>query len=463
MSTLYSDFVKYAKDNNLIEDDDIIVVACSGGIDSIVLLHLIHKFSKTNPIKVKTAHFNHSLRGEDSDADERFVKEIAEELKIPFFSKKEDVLVFAEKENLSIQEAARILRYRFLVGISEKHKAKIATGHNKDDQIETIFYNFLKGYGLYSLSGIPVQRDNIIRPILFAQREDIEKYVEKNKLLYRLDKSNLQPKYIRNKIRLKLFPLIEKEYVQNFKNNIYDLGAEIEEVKEFIENKVKTAFENSTEKRNKNIVILNVDKFSKYFSLVRKRLIYYILVEVLKVKKRISDKFLSEAEVLILNAKPGRRIEINSSVEIIKNRNAAVFAKSSFYDFCIEFKPGENIEAGFFKIESKKFKEFDLKKTFDDFDEVVDLDKLPSDLVVRNWRYGDYIIPFSKNTPQKVKKIFTDYKISKIDKKRIPLLVSGKEVFWIPGIKISEKIRITEHTHSALGLNYRYDWIIRSI
>ena len=306
MDKLFSDFVEFIERNKLIVKNDSIVLACSGGVDSTVLLHLLYKLKENFEFVLTVAHFNHSLRGEDSDGDEKFVKDLAYRLNLPFYSSKEDVKKYSDNSNLSIQEGARILRYRFLQEICKKFRiAKIATGHNIDDKIETIFYHLLKGYGLYSLCGIPEKRDNVIRPLIFAGRKEIEIYAAKNKIEHRIDKSNFEAKYLRNKIRLRLFPEIKDFYVKDFQKNILSLGSEADETVSFIDYHVKKAFDESVIKKKESILLLQNELFKSYFSVVRKRLIYYILIYKFRIAEKLGSGILKEIENLILNGRTG--------------------------------------------------------------------------------------------------------------------------------------------------------------
>ena len=200
-------FKQFIEKKQLYSPGDKIFVAVSGGIDSVVLLDLFHK---TN-FQIAVAHCNFSLRGTESDEDEKFVAGLAKNYNIDFFVKKFNTKKFSKENGLNIQEAARKLRYDWFNSIAEKHNFdKIAVAHHFDDQAETFFINLFRGSGVSGLRGMPIKRDNIIRPLLFARRAEIEKYAAENKLSFREDSSNFSDKYLRNRIRHNLLPEIEK-------------------------------------------------------------------------------------------------------------------------------------------------------------------------------------------------------------------------------------------------------------
>ena len=200
-------FQRFITTNHLCTTEDKILIAVSGGIDSIVMLDLFYRAGYSFGI----AHCNFNLRAEESDQDEVFVKGLAEKYNVEYHVKSCDASVYAEKSKCSIQEAARELRYQWFdeLCLLEGYK-KIAIAQHTDDQVETFFINLLRGSGVAGLKGIPVKRDLIIRPILFAERSDIERYVKNEKLAYREDSSNLSNKYLRNQIRHKLLPELKK-------------------------------------------------------------------------------------------------------------------------------------------------------------------------------------------------------------------------------------------------------------
>ena len=204
---MIDDFHHYISHYNLCDKNDRILLAVSGGIDSVVMLDLFYRAK----YKIAIAHCNFQLRANDSDEDEQFVKKLGEKYGVEVFTKRFETNTYALSNNLSTQVAARELRYTWFEELrKETSFDQVAVAHNEDDKVETFFINLSRGSGLKGLKGIPLKRDKIIRPVLFASREKIVAYAKKSKLVFRDDSSNKEDKYLRNKIRLNLIPELEK-------------------------------------------------------------------------------------------------------------------------------------------------------------------------------------------------------------------------------------------------------------
>jgi len=203
---LYSRFKKFALENKLLGKGDKVVVACSGGPDSVCLIHLLHSLAGELQLKLIVAHFNHKLRGREADADEMFVSNLAKNLGLKFVSSSP-----SKGEQIKNEEEARILRYKFLEKAREQGRADwIATAHNKNDVAETVLLNLTRGTGIRGLGGIPLRRDRVIRPLLFAEKSEIRGYLKENHLSFRFDKSNQSLDHSRNIMRHKIIPLLQK-------------------------------------------------------------------------------------------------------------------------------------------------------------------------------------------------------------------------------------------------------------
>ena len=236
---IYETVINFIKKHNLIENNSKLLIALSGGPDSVFALHFFHQFKNKYKAELIAAHVNHNLRGNDSEQDQIFCEKICSELKIPIFIKSVEVEKFARKNNQSVEEAARNLRYNFFEEISNQEKVDyIITAHNSDDNTETILLNLIKGTGLSGLSGIPVKRGKIVRPILSLSKKEIVEFLELNKINFRIDKSNYENDFERNKLRNIVIPEIEKinpslnSTLRKFSNNIfwYDIRSECRQI-----------------------------------------------------------------------------------------------------------------------------------------------------------------------------------------------------------------------------------------
>lgn len=201
--------IRFIYENKLINSKDKVLIALSGGPDSVFLLHFFNKFRKKYKIEIGAVHINHLLRGKNSDRDELFCKTICEELLIPFYKLKKNVSSFSKMNKISIEIAGRKIRYEYFNKISKLYNYnKIATAHNADDNTETVLLNLIKGAGLKGIAGIPVNRNNIIRPILCLTKKEILEYLDANRFEFRIDESNLTNEYERNFIRNEVIPLL---------------------------------------------------------------------------------------------------------------------------------------------------------------------------------------------------------------------------------------------------------------
>ncbi|HPB34672.1 MAG TPA: tRNA lysidine(34) synthetase TilS, partial [Caldisericia bacterium] len=261
---------KNISENSIIDEKDRILVGLSGGPDSIFLLYILHNYFNNQLI---IAHINHKLRGVDSDLDEKFVRTISQKLKIPLYVIREDIRKLSNENKKSIEEVGREVRFSFFdKTLKVENFNKIALGHNLDDNVETILINFIKGSGTKGLIGIPEKRDNIIHPIINIKKEEILKFLEENKIEYRVDKTNFEIDFLRNKVRNYLLPIIEKEFNKNFKEKILSLSNILKVEDRFLDNLVENIKNDLIEFEDDFIKIDN-KKFQKLDLSLKRRLI----------------------------------------------------------------------------------------------------------------------------------------------------------------------------------------------
>lgn len=240
-------FQKLIEEEKLVEENDKILVALSGGPDSVALLRLLLEIKDKYKIELGLCHINHMLRGENSDGDEEFCKRLSQYYKIPFYSLRANIEAYGKEKKIGLEEAGREIRYEFFNRISTQNSYnKIALAHNLDDNVETFLFRLIRGTGINGLKGIPVKRDKIIRPLLNTKKSDILDYLSNINQEYRIDESNNEKVYSRNKIRLDLIPYIEKEFNPNFKESITSLinDFSFEEDFEILDNKLEIEYLN---------------------------------------------------------------------------------------------------------------------------------------------------------------------------------------------------------------------------
>lgn len=272
---------------NLIQSGDKIVLAVSGGPDSLFMLNILNKLKTKMNFEIVVCHVNHMIREEASE-DERFVKNYCKEIGIECYIKRIDVKEYANINKIGTEEAGRIVRYDFFEEILNKTNSnKIAVAHNRNDKVETIIMNLLRGTGILGLKGIEPIRDNkYIRPIIEIERKDIEKYCEENKLNPRIDKTNFENTYTRNKIRNIIIPYIEKEFNPNIVEGISRLSEIASEEDEFLSVYTESIFNEILISKKDNEIILNLKEFNKQDKVIKKRLVLYTITKLMGTSLR---------------------------------------------------------------------------------------------------------------------------------------------------------------------------------
>lgn len=408
------------------------LLAVSGGVDSMVLLNL---FTVSN-INFSVAHCNFSLRGKDSDEDEKFVKSICDKLGINFFVKKFSTKKTAFDEKISIQMAARELRYRWFNDLVNKNKIdNIVTAHHFNDNIETVLFNIARGTGISGLKGIEKKQNRLIRPLLNFTKNQVLDYANKNKIEFREDLSNEDEKYKRNKIRKSIIPefqnvnpgFIESMYstIENFKSaeNIY---------LKFIENEKKRCTDYFDE-------VLKID-----IGLLRKSIEpKTVLFEIIKEFGFIDIDSIFN----VIDAGSGKSF-YSKKYFLVKNRNKLCISKL-IKDKIIEISKEKNSIKDPIKMSLKFVDNFKLNEIKNKKVAVLNYDKLEFPLTIRNWKEGDWFIPSGMKGKKKLSDYFIDNKFSLIEKKRCFVLCSNKDIVWIVGHRIDERYKFVDGLEKA--------------
>lgn len=284
---------------NLINKGDKIVLGVSGGPDSLSMLNVLNKFKNDLGFEIVVAHVNHMIRKE-ADDEEKFVEDFCKKINVEFFSKRINVLEYANNRKISTEEAGRALRYEFFDEILEKTNSnKIAIAHNLNDKIETILMHILRGSGVNGLIGIKPKRDNkYIRPLIDTKRETIEKYCEENKLNPCIDKSNFENIYLRNKIRNIIIPYIKQEFNPNIIESINRLSNVVEMENDYFHKKTVEFYNQILIKHEKNLILLDLKKFNAYEEVFKSRILMYAIQRVKGDANGIEKKHLDDIIML---------------------------------------------------------------------------------------------------------------------------------------------------------------------
>ena len=421
---LFREILKVNKKYNLIENNDIIVVGFSGGPDSVFLVEMLKKLQNFINFKIYLVHINHLLRGKDAVSDENFSFEYAKKNNLEIFIKKIPVKEIAKEVGKTLEEVGREERYKFFSEIYKKVGAnKIATAHNKDDQIETFLFRLIRGASLQGLEGIKIKNNNIIRPISEIYKKDILNYLNKNEIQYKIDKTNFENEFTRNSIRLDLIPFIEKRYNIKFKEKIFSL---IEEIRE---NNQNNSLNLSDFIDSKNRIILEKIKFLSNFN---KRNLLGIFLN--KKNITVNRNKIDEIESLI-RSNGTKKIDMNKNYRIVKDYTYLYIEEKKencpINNRTVKLKiPSKQIFDNF-KISVNVVENLNIPKQKNQYL----LDALYNDIIeVRYRKEGDRIFLGEKHS-KKIKEIFIDQKIPKDIRDRLPIFLYNDTIFWIYNVK----------------------------
>ena len=412
-----------------------VLVAISGGMDSVVLANLCHQLK----FNFALAHCNFNLRGSESDTDEEFVLQLAEALDMEVFVENFDTTAYAEEHKLSIQMAARELRYDWFQELSEQLNFDyIVTAHHADDNLETFLINLTRGTGLDGLTGIPEINGNIVRPLLPFSRQTLEAYAAENELKWRNDSSNASTKYLRNKLRHDVIPVlkdINKNLLQNFQTTLDNLNDTADIVEESLNAVLKRA-------------IISIDNSEIRFKVAE--------FKKLNNPKAYLHEFLKDYgfsewnDVLnLLDAQSGKQV-FSSSYRLLKDRDILILTELTSEDnnqfISISKKDAKMaLPIGVLCIE-------EVSKIENTHSNIiyVDKSKLKFPLSVRKWQEGDYFFPLGMKGKKKLSKYFKDEKLSLIDKENSWLLCSEDSILWVIGKRADDRFKVTENTKQIL-------------
>ena len=421
---LFREILNINKKYNLIENNDTIVVGFSGGPDSVFLVEMLKKLQCFFNFKIYLVHINHLLRGEDADSDENFSFEYAKKNHLEIFIKRIPVKEIAKEVGKTLEEVGREERYKFFSEIYEKVGAtKIATAHNKDDQIETFLFRLIRGASLQGLEGIKIKNNNIIRPISEIYKKDILEYLNKNEIQYKIDKTNFENEFTRNSIRLNLIPFIEERYNIKFKDKIFSL---IEEIRENNQNN-SLNLSNYTDSENR--IILEKIKFLSDFD-KKKLLSLFLNQKNIEVNRNKIDEINS-----LIKSNGTKKIDLDKSYRIVKDYTHLYIEEKkenfTIVNRVVKLKiPSEQIFDDF-KISVNILKNLDIPKKKNQYL----LDALYNDIIeVRYRKEGDRIFLDEKHS-KKIKEVFIDQKISKDMRDRLPIFLYNNKIFWIYNVK----------------------------
>ncbi len=450
MKKLEQKVLRFIEQNKLISAGDKILVAFSGGPDSVFALHFLEKFKRKYKIDLRAVHFNHRLRGKESDADEIFSKEFCKNRSIPFEVIKLKVKSFSKKNKISIEEAARNLRYNNLQQLAEKTlSTKIVTAHNQSDNTETILLNLFSGTGFSGFSGIPIQRSNIIRPFLCLTKQEISDYLEHEKISFRVDSSNMKDDYKRNYIRNRILPLIRLKLNPAIDEALFRSSKNFENAL-FLNRKLIDHIIAEYVTHNSNAVsfpLLLADLFDGK-----------IPGEILKIifKRYLKHEFEYDDYVKInslITKQKGKKIQLSKKLIALREEESIrIELSGKTSNQIVTLKADGQIEYGSKIIGIELVKSENVQFKNNGKVEFISVEGMNENFILRTWKFGDKFKPLGMKNFKKVSDFLTDSKISVSERKNQLVLTNRNQIIWIVGLRIDDRFKLNSKTKKIYKL-----------
>lgn len=443
----------------LIEDDCRILIAVSGGVDSVTLMDSLAQTALRKNFEIHIAHFNHQLRGRDSDDDYFFVQSLAKRYGFRFHGGHGHVKSHSEKYGISIEMAARVLRYKFLEKTAVKAECNIiATAHNSDDNVETFLLNLLRGTGLTGLSGIPARRSItrsifVIRPLLTFSKKEIRDYAAKRMLDWHEDATNTDNKFLRNKIRNELIPYLRDNYSEAVISNLSRASAHITGADNLIDKFVQDALEKVLLEKSNTRFSVRIQLLEGYDPFVKGE----IIIELLKKYFSLYGVNYEQIDRIISLSKSsnGSIYRLSENHEVLKDRNNLIFyarRPSEIINKTIIREGRHDFESFTLRFEQVSRKDFRPGANPDI--EYFDSDFMPQVLCVRNWNAGDIFRPLGMGGSMKVSDFLINSKTDMLQKRNQFVLTDRSKIIWLMGKRMSEDYKVTDATENILRVEY---------
>jgi tRNA(Ile)-lysidine synthase len=438
---LLKQFKEYIKKENLFQPKDRLLLAVSGGVDSVVLCELCKQAGYDFVI----AHCNFQLRGAESERDEQFVKKLGEKYGVEVVVKKFDTKKYIEETKKGTQEAARDLRYEWFQSLiggqsSEVGSRFILTAHHVGDNVETLLMNFFKGTGINGLHGILSKQGKIVRPLLFAQKRELKQFAEENNLQFVEDSSNLTDKYTRNYFRNQLIPELQKVFPQ-VENNLTDNLQRFKEIEQLYQQSIDLH-------KKKLLELKGTEVHIPVLKLLKTEPLSTIVYEIIKEFGFTSSQ--TNDVIALLQSQTGKYIQ-SSSHRIIKNRKWLIIS------------PNQSLEAENILVEETD-KKIEFANGVLEFNQMLnaqysilnsklvaqlDADEIGFPLLLRKWKQGDYFYPLGMNKKKKLSRFFIDQKLSLTEKENVWVIEMNKKIIWVVGLRIDNRFKITDKTKNV--------------
>jgi tRNA(Ile)-lysidine synthase len=456
----------------MLKPRDSVLIGVSGGPDSVALFHLLLTFAPRFPLRLGVAHLNHCLRQNDSDRDAEFVASLAGRFDIPCYIHKTNVRKYQIENKLSLEEAARRVRHSFLNDVAEKNRFnKIALGHHFDDNAELVLMNLFRGSGPLGISGIPPVRDGkIIRPLLQSNRSEIIAFLDQNGLKYISDTSNRDTRFLRNRIRHDLIPLLKTSYNPKISQSLNRLASIIRSEEEWIEGIIHPLFEKAALSIQDGQIALSVSILNAIHVAAQRRIFRKTISKIKGDLRRIRLTHIDSVINLLKYGPDYGNIDLPDRIRIQRKGDVILFfrEKSTLRNMDVKSDRAEmfSFEYPIAKPESIFIKEISAHIKFTEMGQkdlpdlcragqntgFFDRDALSFPLVLRNFRHGDRFTPLGMTGTQKIKNFFIDKKVPRKERTRCPILLCRGKIIWVAGYRIDESVKVKSSTKNVLKI-----------
>ncbi len=457
----------FIRKQHLVSSGQKLLVAVSGGPDSVCLLHILFKLAEQLDVRLHVAHLNHQLRGAEADADARYVADLAHRLGIPATIEQRDVKAYKARQHISLEEAAREVRYTFLAQVAKSIGAsQVAVGHTKDDHIETILMHLIRGTGTRGLRGLqpsgvwcsPEHSLIIVRPLLEVSREETEGYCHSQRLVPCIDASNLSLSPLRNRIRHQLLPLLQS-YNPRIANALLRTAHIASDDLAFLDNEIASLWGEVALKQGDTIT-LDKGRFHKLPLAVKRHLLRVSIERLIGNIKDIEAQHIEQV-ITALTKPAGRRISLPGGLvffieydKYLIGRDPAALSPCPVLEAEFPLKlPGETLLPGW-RVEATVINREQMGEEKEDFTAHLDFNKTGDKLIVRSRRPGDRFQPLGMSQPKKLGEFMIDAKIPHSWRGRVPLVCSPRQILWVVGWRIDDRVKVTEATKQVLFLKF---------
>lgn len=454
----------YVRKHDMLLGKESVLIAVSGGADSMALLEMVTRLAPLMKLQVGIAHFDHELRGEESRKDAAFVNEQARERGLKIFIGRAEVQRLAAEQKLSLEDAARKARYQFLERVARRHGYSVVlAGHTADDNAETLLMNLLRGSGVTGLAGIPPVRSLgrgliLARPLLWAGRSEIREFVQQTGIQWREDESNQNMRFLRNRVRQELLPALQ-QFNPSIVNTLNSTADIMRGVEQHLGHSVRTAIEQVTaprnnEQRSNDVVELNLNQLKHLLPAIQSELIQRIVCQRFDLSP-IPHSAVERTLGLVWK-ETGSKAEIIDGISALRDRETLILRRDPppFIPFERSFELGATIETGKARLVTRRMKNSNIQFNNNRSIEFIDADRLPKRLILRSWREGDRFQPLGMNGEKKVSDFLIDEKVALDAKRDVLVLANDQHIIWICGMRLDERYRVTSETQNVLRLEF---------